>query len=241
VKPSRYLIVNADDLGQSPGINRGIMQAHERGIVTSASLMVRREAASQAVAMTREYPDLSLGLHLDLGEWAYRDGWVAYYQVVPVDDARAVADEVKRQLGIFRALVHGNPTHLDSHQHVHRDEPVRSIMLELASELGVPLRNFSPPVRYEGGFYGQTGQGEPLPDVISVDGLAKLLAAISPGITEMGCHPGLGDELDTMYGRERAEELCVLCAPEVRALLRAEQIELASFRDVIAQKDIRGG
>jgi len=37
----RYLIVNADDFGQSPGVNRGIIQAHEHGIVTSASLMVR--------------------------------------------------------------------------------------------------------------------------------------------------------------------------------------------------------
>ena len=43
----RYLIVNADDFGQSPGINRGVIEAHENGIVTSASLMVRWPAAAE--------------------------------------------------------------------------------------------------------------------------------------------------------------------------------------------------
>ena len=65
---TRYLIVNADDFGQSHGVNRGIMQAHRRGIVTSASLMVRWLAASEAAAYAREHPSLSLGLHVDLGE-----------------------------------------------------------------------------------------------------------------------------------------------------------------------------
>ena len=42
---TRHLIVNADDFGQSAGINRGIIEAHEHGIVTSTSLMVRWPAA----------------------------------------------------------------------------------------------------------------------------------------------------------------------------------------------------
>ena len=74
----RYLIVNADDFGLSAGVNRGVIEAHERGIVTSASLMVRPPAAAEAAADARAYPELSLGLHVDLGEWSYREGeWVA--------------------------------------------------------------------------------------------------------------------------------------------------------------------
>ena len=73
----RYLIVNGDDFGQSPGINRGVIEAHENGIVTSASLMVRRPAARQAVTYVEDHREMSLGLHLDLGEWEYRAGeWV---------------------------------------------------------------------------------------------------------------------------------------------------------------------
>src|SRR4051812_5062264 len=113
----RYLIVNADDFGLSPGVNRGIITAHEHGIVTSASLMVRWPGAVEAAAYAKTRPELGVGLHIDLGEWAYRDGeWIALYQVVPLADHEAVFAEVERQLTCFRGLLGREPTHLDSHQ-----------------------------------------------------------------------------------------------------------------------------
>src|SRR6266566_1742074 len=130
---ARYLIVNADDFGQSPGINRGIVEAHEQGIVTSASMMVRWPDAAEAAAYGAEHPELSLGLHVDLGEWAYRDEtWVPVYQVARADNAEDLARELARQLASFRQLVGADPSHLDSHQHVHREGPVRSLMVEAA-------------------------------------------------------------------------------------------------------------
>ncbi len=92
--PTRFLIVNADDFGQSPGVNEGLSRRVRRGIVTSASLMVRWAAAASAGAYARAHPSLSLGLHVDLGEWAYRQAsWVPLYEVVAAEDAAAVADE----------------------------------------------------------------------------------------------------------------------------------------------------
>src|SRR5262245_29293778 len=138
----RYLIVNADDFGQSPGVNRGVAMAHERGIVTSASLMVRWPAALEAAAYARCHPDLSLGLHLDLGEWECKNtDWQPRYEVVPVENASAVADEVAGQLAAFRRLLGADPTHIDSHQHVHTQEPVRRVVRDLADRLGVPVRH----------------------------------------------------------------------------------------------------
>ena len=105
----KYLIVNADDFGQSPGINRGIIEAHEHGIVTSASLMTRWLAAGEAASYAREHPELSVGLHLDLGEWVYRAGsWVPLYTVIPVDDKLAVEHEVFRQLDVFHSFDWGS-------------------------------------------------------------------------------------------------------------------------------------
>jgi predicted glycoside hydrolase/deacetylase ChbG (UPF0249 family) len=79
----RGLIVNADDFGQSAGVNRGVIAAHERGVVTSASLMVRWPAAEEAASYARQRPGMSLGLHVDLGEWTFREGsWTPLYEVV---------------------------------------------------------------------------------------------------------------------------------------------------------------
>jgi predicted glycoside hydrolase/deacetylase ChbG (UPF0249 family) len=228
----RYLIVNADDFGQSFGVNRGIIAAHQRGIVTSASLMVRWPAAAEAAAYGRENPKLSLGLHFDLGEWACRDEiWVPLYEVVPTDAAAAVADELSRQLALFRQLVGHDPTHIDSHQHIHRHEPVRSVVMEVVRKLAVPLRHYSPDIRYCGDFYGQTGTGGSLPSAISTAGLIGILAALPSGITELGCHPGEGNDLNSMYSGERAVELETLCDPRVREAIAVEEIELSSFHN----------
>ena len=230
MKGTRYLIVNADDFGQSPGVNRGVIAAHERGIVTSASLMVRWPAAAEAATYGRAHPGLSLGLHLDVGEWAYRDGdWKTLYQVVPADDETAVSEEVSRQLDSFRRLVGRDPTHLDSHQHAHREEPLRSALLTVADRLGVPLRHYTPEVRYCGDFYGQTGNGDVLPKAISRGGLVRTLRALPAGFTELACHPGLGGDVDSMYRWERAKEVKVLRDPRLPKILAAEGIALRSF------------
>lgn len=226
----RCLIVNADDFGMSPGINRGILEAHEGGIVTSASLMVRWAGAQEAAQLAREHARLSVGLHVDLGEWCYRaENWVAVYEVVELGNRAAVAEEIARQLSVFREMVGRDPTHLDSHQHVHRKEPARSLLVKLAGELKIPLRHFSRDITYCGSFYGQSGKGEPQGEAITVEGLKAILAALREGVTELGCHPGWADDLDSSYGAERPTEVRTLCDPSLRAFLEAEGIELHSF------------
>jgi len=225
----RVLIVNADDFGRSPGVNKGVIQAHEHGVVTSATLMVRWPAAIEAAAYARR-SSLSVGLHVDLGEWIYRDGeWQPRYEVLSEPSEDAVAEEIGRQLERFEALMGRPPTHLDSHQHVHRREPIRTALIEMALKLAVPLRHYTPYVRYRGDFYGQTAEGAPLPDAISVEKLINILKTLPPGYTELGCHPGEGEDLDSIYCGERAAELRVLCDPRVRVAIKAIGIELRSF------------
>jgi predicted glycoside hydrolase/deacetylase ChbG (UPF0249 family) len=229
----RWLIVNADDFGLSPGVNRGVIAAHEHGVVTSASLMVREPAAAAAAAYARGRPGFSLGLHFDFGEWVCRGGvWAPRYLVVPPDDAAAVAAEAARQLEAFRALVGADPTHLDSHQHAHRQGPARSALVALADRLGIPLRQCHPAVSYCGDFYGQDAEGAPYPEIVTVAGLLRVLAALPPGLTELGCHPGEDDLPGTAYNRERGAEVGVLCDPRVRAALAELGVQLCTFRDV---------
>jgi predicted glycoside hydrolase/deacetylase ChbG (UPF0249 family) len=229
----RFLIVNADDFGQSPGVNRGIMKAHHKGIVTSASLMVRHDAAAEAVELSRACPTLSLGLHLDLGEWRLRNSeWVPVYEVVRIDDRRAVEDEVEGQLAAFRRLAGRNPTYIDSHQHVHLNEPMRSIVGACALELAVPLRRCDPQIDFCGDFYGQDRDGSALPDRVAVEGLIGILNKLPPGITELCCHPAMGNDLDTMYSAAPAREVEVLCHPRIRGAIARAEITLCSFQEI---------
>ncbi len=224
----KILIVNADDLGCSSAVNRGIAIAHEMGIVTSASLMVRRHAADEAAAYSREHPKLSIGLHVDLGEWAFRNGaWEAIEEVPGPGE-----EELRRQLASFRVLMGRDPTHLDSHQHVHRQNSVGSAFLDVARELGTPLRGCDLRVRYCGDFYGQTSKGEPVHEAISVQALLGLLASLPVGVTELGCHPGVWPDTESVYGRERALEMQTLCDPRIRSAISANRIELRSFADL---------
>jgi chitin disaccharide deacetylase len=229
---ARYLIVNADDFGASGGVNRGIIQSHENGIVTSASLMVRAPAAAEAARYAREHRELSCGLHVDLGEWFYRDErWQPAYVVVNLDDERAVAAEIDRQYSTFRELMGTDPTHLDSHQHAHRKGPACAAVLALGERLGVPVRHFTDGITYCGRFYGQSGRGEPYPQAIAPQALVGMLAALPAGITELACHPGLDPELHSTYRWERIDEVRSLCDPSVRATVAAQGIRLRSFRD----------
>ena len=227
---SRRLIVNADDFGQSAGVTRGIIEAHERGIVTSTSLMVRWPGAVEAASYARAHPALGVGLHLDLGEWTYRNGeWAPLYEVVPTGDPEKVAEEAHRQLAQFRALMQRDPTHIDSHQHAHRDEPARSVALAMARALGVPLRHFNEAIAYCGDFYGQTDTGDPYPAGVSVDSLRALIDRLPPGATELACHPGYATDLDTLYRDQREQELRGLCDVSVREAIRKGRIQLCSF------------
>jgi predicted glycoside hydrolase/deacetylase ChbG (UPF0249 family) len=225
----RRLVVNADDFGCSDGVNRGVARGHAEGIVTSASLMVRRPWADDAVVMARAHPRLSVGLHLDLGEWVHRGGeWRLERAVVDTEDAGAVAAEIAAQLRAFRELTGRDPTHLDSHQHVHRSEPVLGAARSAARELGIPLRDDGA-ARYCGDFYGQGRHGAPLPEAITAEALVRIVRALPEGLTELCCHPAAAPETGSDYAEERVLELAALCDPRVRVAL-GEAVHLCSRR-----------
>jgi chitin disaccharide deacetylase len=230
----RVAIVNADDFGLSAGINRGVVEAHTEGIVTSASLMVRGPASREAAALATAHPRLSVGLHVDLSEWTYRDGeWEEAYAVVAVDDLGAVEQEIRRQLAAFRALCGRDPSHLDSHQHVHSWQPgVGDVLERVGAELGVPVRQRRGGVNYTGIFHGQNRYGAPYPPGIRVETLVSVLRELDTGITEIGCHPARDTDFDSVYRDERRMELATLCDERVRQAVETEGVVLRSFDEI---------
>ena len=231
----RYLIVNADDFGYSRGVNRGVLEAHEDGIVTSASLMVERPAAVDAAERARERPRLGVGLHVEIRRW--RTAWVPRRGSAWSTGAvrRGAAEDLRRQLDRFRLLVGRDPSHLDSHQHRHLAELVRPTFEEVAGELGIPLRRVDRRVRFCGEFYGHDGRGRPEPEAITVDALIRLIENIDAHATELCCHPGYADGLDNWYRIEREREVRVLCDPRVRSAIEREGLRLCSYVDAELQ------
>jgi predicted glycoside hydrolase/deacetylase ChbG (UPF0249 family) len=212
----KYLIVNGDDYGASPGINRGVVEAHRRGILTSTSLMVDGPASEEAARLSRGLPPLSIGLHVDL---AGRTG------------AADCRPELHRQYRRFQELTGRLPTHLDSHHNVHRDPRLLPHFLDLARRHRLPLREHSP-VRYFPNFYGRW-DGMTHPEQVSVASLVRMLETeVAEGCTELGCHPGYVDPgLASGYAAEREAELRTLCDPALRAVLAGLQIRLITFGD----------
>jgi predicted glycoside hydrolase/deacetylase ChbG (UPF0249 family) len=210
----RVLIVNADDFGRSRGINSGVIKAHEEGIVTSAGLMVCWPPAEEAAAYARQNRKLSVGLHVDLGEWINEDGtWVSVYKRVAVDDHAAVEREIRSQ-----------------HVHTHGG-PVDATLRAVATELRIPVRDIGDTVLYNGSFYGQNLRGDSFPEAITTENLISLIRELSDGITELSCHPAIGDDSGSPYRRERELEVDALCDPRVRDAIAEEGIELRSFGD----------
>jgi predicted glycoside hydrolase/deacetylase ChbG (UPF0249 family) len=224
---SKYLIVNGDDFGYSPGVSDGIVEAHEHGILTSTSMLVGTRFGAAAAQRARALPDLSVGLHVCLTDTGER------FTVNP-DDTKSCRSELRRQFDRFVELMETAPTHLDSHHNVHRDPRLEPLFLELAEEHSLPLREHSV-VRYFPSFYGQW-KGETHLEQIGAEMLERMLRTeIAEGLTELGCHPGYVDEhLDSSYSLERETELHTLCAPSVRPVLDELAIRLISFRDLPA-------
>ena len=245
---TRILIVNADDFGRSDGVNRGVIQAHEKGIVTSASLMVRYAAAADAAEYGRHRPQLSLGLHVDLGEWLYQDGtWTAVYELDQFED------EVERQLDAFRSLVPRDPTHLDSHQNrlFQSNKDLFEVLLRVAHENNLP-------VLIPRGWFADfpfleksIGPSDVVIDrVITIepgvppskwnDFYKDSLNHLEPGVTEFVIHLAYADaemkaatrERDTWGADWRQRDFDFFSSAEFQKLLRDNKIHLITWRDV---------
>ena len=249
---ARTLIVNADDFGLTAGVSRGILDAGANGIVTSTTAIVNRPIDPELVERLSG-SGLGVGLHLNLTLGAPVCDARRVASLVDVEGrfhraprevaARAKKDEARIELGhqidAFRALMGRFPTHLDTHHHVGRHEPILELVLDFAEALRVPVRTQDDEVRAVARrrklktpdhFVGDAAT-EPY---WSPERVVHHLSTLAPGVTEFMVHPGhYDDELSySRYGKQRETELAGLTDPRARDIVAREGIRLAHFGSI---------
>ena len=203
----KYLIVNADDFGYSYSVNKGIIEAHKRGVVTSTSIMVDSVAAHEAKELT-QFPDLSIGLHFVVG-----------------DDANVKA-ELERQVEKFAAIVGKNPDHLDAHKRNTTDDGIREVLQNYAKTHDVPIRNFH--AKHIGSFGINSQDG-------SVAQLRQSIDEATEEYNELMTHVGHSDNYlrqHSSYNDPREEELHSVCSPEIKRYIQEKGLTLANWSNL---------
>lgn len=151
----KRLIVTADDFGLTEGVNRGIIEAHCRGIVTSTSLMANGGAFDDAVKRARRAPKLGIGAHLNLTEGPtispptavrtltgrhgeMRTGPMSVGKGIATGRIRLGDVELELRAQIEKILAADvTLSHLDGHKHIHLLPGVFEIVVKLAGEYGI--------------------------------------------------------------------------------------------------------
>lgn len=153
----RRLIVTGDDFGLSPGVNAGIIEAYQKGILTSASLIVNAAGTAEAVELARENPGLAVGLHLTLvqgrasapvtsipdlvdfqgkfSDCAVKSG-MRYFFCPGIQEQ--LRREIEAQLQRFRSFGLAL-SHVDGHMNMHLHPVVLNILIDAAEEYGIAV------------------------------------------------------------------------------------------------------
>lgn len=255
----KLLIVNADDLGRSAGIDSGIERAHRKGIVTSTTLIANAPGSERGGGVARANPRLGVGVHLVLTygrplsesrsvpSLVEADGTFPRGPSAIVGRGRVRTDDALReyraQYERARTLLGREPTHFDTHHWVQEEPAVFDALLALASETGLAARHLNDPERellraagvrttdrYTREFQGPRPIGVP-----ALLGLLERIAAAGDGSTELMCHPGEPDEeleRTSAYARDRVTELATLTDPAVKAKIAELGLVLSTYGDV---------
>lgn len=235
------IIINADDLGQSEGINRGIREAREVGVVNSCSLMVNGHALEEGVELVKTHNWDRIGLHVVLTEGkpilsthktiVDSEGLLLRDLHQRTDwDANEIISELEAQLR--KALEAGvHITHLDSHHHIHMIASLRSVFIAFSKMHNLPLRRIPNASRNplkrlrfirtmkDVPFYTRYFSAGFYGESATEENLRAVLKKHKGRNLEIMCHPGYADPYNGIYNTERENELKILTSDSIRQLL----------------------
>lgn len=253
------VIFNSDDFGYSSGVNYGIVDAYQRGILTSTTLMANMPGFQQAVALKKALPGLGVGVHLTLTCGDPLLGNVDtlvdarghfkklgfYHDPDFVIDAEQLYQEWNAQIqAVYRAGV--TPTHLDSHHHTHSFGPNQDVVIALAKKYDLPVRcNFDKHAAVKGADYfepyfddvGEEDPGKWQTGRTREQQLSELLAQLRKNeVTEVMCHTAYIDQTlknGSSFTVPRVNQVEFLIHSDFAQTVKHDhRIELVNYADV---------
>lgn len=232
------VVFNADDLGLSVGVNKGIIEGYEKGVVNSSSLMTTTIHFEDTVSLITKHNLPNIGLHFNLTEGEpllknhktivdkenqlLRDIHFANN----VDVAEVYAELEAQYLKAVNAGVAIN--HIDSHHHIHMTANLRAVFAAFSKEYKLPLRKINNTTRHPlktFKFYKDTSGAKYLTSKISLDfygegvtenNLIHILEQHKGADLEIMCHPGYIDAENGIYNKEREMELQILTSEKIK-------------------------
>ena len=228
----KRIILNGDDFGFSSGVNKGILDSIEKGVLTSTSVMINRPASSEARALT-SLKDISVGLHLDLTEEGIQR-WTKILYILTWPEQK-IREEFEKQIDKFQSIVGRLPDHIDSHHHIHWITGFKKVVLDFSEKHNIPVRCVD--ATFEMGFYGRSHSKWNDPRGVTPERLINVIENLPAGVHEIMCHPGYVDQglrnTGTTYLSQREDEVKALTAENVKQYVANDKsVELISWNDL---------
>lgn len=233
------IIFNADDFGLSKGVNLGIMESFNNGVVRSTTILPNSMQFDDALKLAKN-TELKIGVHLVLTSGKsfakhnnITDSEGKFLGLLDFEKRANLGqldlDEVYREwdLQAKKVLDTGTKvTHFDSHHHVHMLPGVNQVFDKLVSKYGVKARAKSTQV-FSSDFYASGATLSNLKEVLLKNSTAHSI--------ELMCHPAFVDTMlmeSTRYSLPRLKELNVLTDPDLKSFVAGQGWKLCSYEDV---------
>jgi chitin disaccharide deacetylase len=254
----KRLIINADDFGLTDGVTAGIVESIQHGLVCSTTAMVCHPRCLENIERWASQIEGQIGVHLQLTDGTpFTDAGRISSLVTENGEfprswrnlGRLNPDDVRRewhaQLEQFLSL-DIQPTHIDTHHHVHRFPGAFEVYCEIAQAHQIPARSMTTQMTSkliaEGvdcPDYCETGWcgGELTPESLLRRVERAFARCGNQGTVELMCHPGYVDaelEAKSTYVAEREQELRALCTPELVKRLEELGIEIVGMSTLVS-------
>lgn len=227
------LIINADDFGLTAGVNEGIIESFKNGVVTSTTLMVNQPNRDEAIALAKDNPKLGVGLHLTFdkgkalsGVSSLTDEHGNLKNIVKLLEQDTKEEdfykEIITQYKEFKKLMGKEPTHIDSHHHIHIRNPKAFLaMKNFCTAKNIKYRSNE---NFINRFYGPA-----ISEELFIQLIEEKKKENRHSILEIMTHPGKNDEFleqTSSYTTKREEEIRILTDTNVKNYIRNNFISI---------------